>query len=56
MSAKTKRIANSISEDICYAASNGEWVMPKHVLLPMTVRHLTGIAELVTMLNRFGYT
>lgn len=24
MSAKTKRIANSISEDICYAASNGE--------------------------------
>lgn len=39
-----------------YAASNGEWVMPKHILLPMTVRHLTGNAELVTMLNRFGHT
>lgn len=55
ISPKTRRIASSISEDICYAASNGEWVMPKHVLLPMTVRHLTGNAELVTILNRFGH-
>ena len=56
MNAKTKRIIISISEDTCYAASNREWVIPKHILLPMTVRHLTGDAELVTMLNRFGHT
>ena len=30
--------------------------MLKHILLPMKVRHLTGNAELVTMLNRFGQT
>lgn len=54
MSAKTNRIDNSISGDICYAASNGEWVMLKHILLPIKVRHLTGNA--VTMLNRFGHT
>ena len=29
--------------------------MPKHVLLPMSVRQLTGNAELITILNRFGH-
>ena len=28
---------------------------PKHLLLPMTVKSLTGNAELVTLLNRFGH-
>ena len=28
-------------------------LMPKHVLLPMKVRHLTGCAEVITLLNRF---
>lgn len=55
MNAKTKRCATSFSEDICYATTNGEWLMPKHILLPMTVRHLTGNAELITILNRYGH-
>ena len=29
--------------------------MPKHLLLSMTVGHLTGSAELITILNRFGH-
>lgn len=29
--------------------------MPKHLLIPMTVRHLTGSAELITILNRLGH-
>ena len=29
--------------------------MTKHILLSMTVRHLTGSAELLTVLNRFGH-
>ena len=29
--------------------------MPEHLLLSMTVRHLTGSAELFTILNRFGH-
>ena len=29
--------------------------MPKHLLLGMSVRHLTGSAELITVLNKFGH-
>ena len=29
--------------------------MSKHLLLGMSVRHLTGSAELITVLNRFGH-
>lgn len=54
-SVKTSRQVHSIAQDICYTATQGEWVMPKHILLPMTVRHLTGSAEVITILNRFGH-
>ena len=54
-SLKVSRLVDSLSQDICYAATHGEWVMPKHLLLSMTVRHLTGNAELITILNRFGH-
>ena len=52
---KVRRAAKSISEDICYAVTNGSWAMPKHLLLPMTVRHITGNAELIALLNRLGH-
>ena len=29
--------------------------MPKHLLLGMTLRHLTGSAEILTLINRFGH-
>ena len=29
--------------------------MPKHVLLGMTLRHLTGSAEIVFLVHRFGH-
>ena len=29
--------------------------MPKHIMLAMTVRHLTESSEIVTILNRFGH-
>ena len=29
--------------------------MPKHLSLTLTVRHLTGSAEVVTILNRYGH-
>ena len=54
-SSRTNRCCSSLSQDICYAVTNGNWLMPKHLLLPMTVRHLTGSAELVTILNRYGH-
>ena len=53
-SLKSQRYALSFTEGLCYATTNGDWVMPKHVTLPMAVRHLTGSAEVITILNRYG--
>ena len=49
---KNKRLATSIAEDVCSASTQSMWTMPKHVILGMTVRHLTGRADLITILNR----
>ena len=52
---RKKQLAGSFAQDICTAVTNGQWVMPKHLLLGMSVRYLTGSAELITVLNRFGH-
>ena len=53
-SSREERFVKSCSQDICYATTNRTCTMPKHLLLAMTVRHLTGSYELITILNRFG--
>ena len=55
LSAKSLRSVNSCSQDTSYATTNGQWEIPKHILLAMTVHHLTGSAQIITMLNRFGH-
>ena len=45
----------SLGQDLIHCVSRGRNKTPKHVLLPMTVKSLTGNAELVTLLNRFGH-
>lgn len=52
---KVKRTVNSYAQDLCYSITNGKWKMSKHLSLGMTIRHLTGSAELVTLLNRYGH-
>ena len=54
-SGRSQRYGLSFAEDLCYAVTNGDWAMPKHLTLPMTVRHLTGSAEVITILNRYGH-
>ena len=54
-SGRSQRYALSFAEDLCYAVTNGDWVMPKHITLPITVRHLTGSDEVITILNRYGH-
>ena len=54
-SEKINRLMLSISQDICRAATNGKWNLPKHILLGMTLRHLFRSAELTVILNRFGH-
>ena len=53
--AESQRIL-AIAQDIVYLASKGKKVMPKHVALGMAVRHLSGSAQLVGLLNGFSYS
>ncbi len=52
---KAQLLAKSFSEDLCSAVTQGRWTMPKHVLLGMSLRHLTGSAIAITMINRYGH-
>ncbi|XP_071847519.1 uncharacterized protein [Apostichopus japonicus] len=45
----------SMAQDIIYNSSGGKKSMPKHAALAMTVRHLTGSAKLIGLLNGFGH-
>jgi len=54
-SSKVMQIAKSLSEDLCYGATRGQWKMPKHIELAVSLHHLTGSAEVVTLINRFGH-
>ena len=55
-SERTKRLRESIGQDICRAVTNSEWKLPKHILLCMTLRHLFRSKELITLINRFGHS
>ena len=53
---RCKRRINSTAKDICNNVTKGAWKMPKHILLGMSVRHLTGNSKLINFLNRCGHT
>ena len=36
--------------------TKGQWVLPEHILICITVRHLFRSRELTTMLNRLGHS
>ena len=55
-SEKTSRLATSITEDVCVAVIHGAWKMREHLLLGLSVHHVTRSAQLVTLLNRFGHS
>ena len=52
---RLQRLVLSIGQDICRAATNGEWKLPKHILLPSTIRHLYRSKQLTTILNSLGH-
>lgn len=56
VSERVARVCTSIAEDICYASSAGKLPLKKHFLLGMSMRHLTGSADVVTILNRYGHS
>jgi len=54
-SERVVRVTKSIAEDMCYAVTLDKWQMHKHVCLGMSMMHLTGSADIVTILNRYGH-
>lgn len=56
VSTRVSRLVQSIGQDICRAATNGQWKMTKHIFLCMTLRHLFRSAQLITLMNRFGHS
>ena len=51
-----ERSVMSLCQDIIYNVCKGKWLLPKQLLLGMTVRHETGSSKLVMYLNRFGHS
>ena len=52
---RIERLVLSIGQDICRAATDGEFKMPKHILLCTTLRHLFRSKQLITILNCLGH-
>ena len=45
----------SICQDVMRLTMKGRWIMPKHCALAMAVRHMTGSAQLIGLLNGLGH-
>lgn len=45
----------SLGQDIMHMVTNGRVKTPKHVALPLAIKHMTGSVEAVSLLNRFGH-
>lgn len=50
------RLILAVGQDLVYACSKGRVSTPKHVGLAMSIKHLTGSKQVITMLNRCGHT
>lgn len=53
---KIQRLVRSIGQGICRASTNGEWILAKHMLLCISIRHLFMSDQLATLLNRLGHS
>ena len=51
----TRQQVLSMAQDLLYCTRGGRVKTPKHVLLPLTVQHLTKNTELLTLINKFGH-
>lgn len=45
----------SVAQDVMFLRARGKILLPKHSSLSMAVRHLTGSAKLIGLLNGFGH-
>ena len=47
--------ALSVAQDLIFIATQGLIKTPKHVSLPIAIKHITGSVQAVPLLNRFGH-
>ena len=52
---RPERLIDSLCHDICYNLTNGQWKTLKHLLLGMSLTHITGSSKVVTFLDRLGH-
>ena len=52
---KTRRLVLSIGQDLCRAVTDGQWKLPKHILLCSTIRHMYRSKKLTIILNKLGH-
>ena len=55
VSESLSRKVSSIAQDVINCATNARIKTPKHYILPLALKSLTGSAEVVTILNRLGH-
>ena len=55
LTAKNSRLVQSLGQDLCRAATRGQWKLPKHILLCMTLRHMFRSSELIMLISRLGH-
>lgn len=54
-SEKLERLVSSIVQDLYRAVTNGQWKLPKHIMVCMALRHLYRSAQLNTLMNKLGH-
>ena len=52
---KTNRLVLSTGQDICRSVTDGEWKLPKHILLCTPIRHLYRSKKLTNIIHRLGH-
>ena len=55
LSANVRRKVQSLGQDLIFSSFNGRIKTPKHILLPMAIKSMTGSSEEVKLLNRSGH-
>ena len=46
----------SFAQDLLYTVNKGRHLTPKNILLPFTIKSLTGNVELIKIINRLGHS
>ena len=55
-SERIELLVSSIGQDLCRAANKGQWKLPKHILVCITLRHYFWSANLSILMNKLGHS